>query len=291
MVADLSERVLHAWVTLVIGDSDTGKTTLVRDLANALVARGLTIAVVDADLGQSEIGPPTTIGLGRVAAPITRLADAEVLALRFVGVTSAARDPLATVAATRRLVDRARRAGLDRVIVDTCGLVRGELGRRLKQATIEALDPDLVIALERDAECEAIVAAYRGLSRPEIVRLAARAPARGRSADVRRRHRERALAAHFAGARSLTFDLSRIVLRSPAPSTDEAPDVSGLEGLLAGLFDADGETLGLGIVREIDLAAGTVRVDTAVAEARPASIAIGHERYAGPDDAASRLTR
>jgi polynucleotide 5'-hydroxyl-kinase GRC3/NOL9 len=208
----------------------------VRDLANAFHAAGARVALVDADIGQSEIGPPTTVGLGEVTGPLGRLGDAALLALRFVGATSPARDQVATVVGTRRLVDRALALGFERVIVDTGGLVRGELGQRLKQAKIDALDPDVVIALQRDGECEAILAPYAVARRPGVIRAPAMAPPRRRSQDDRRRHRERALAAHFWGARVVTLDLSGIVVRSPAlfagpavPATELA-DASELVG-------------------------------------------------------------
>src|SRR5918999_822328 len=70
--AQAIERALDVAVTMVIGEGDTGKTTLVTALANALVERGFRVAVLDADLGQSEIGPPTTIGLGRWTTPCAR---------------------------------------------------------------------------------------------------------------------------------------------------------------------------------------------------------------------------
>lgn len=211
----LVDVAAQAPVTMVIGESDVGKTTLVTELANGLLARGFAVAIVDADLGQSEIGPPTTVGLGRVVRPLTRPADAEVVGLRFVGATSAARDPVPTVVATRRLLDRARTLGFERVLVDTSGLVRGDLGRRLKQAKIDALAPELVVALERDGECEAILHGYRHARSPRVLRVPAVVTPRLRTPEQRRRHRARALAAHFAGARTLTLDLSRVVLRSP----------------------------------------------------------------------------
>jgi polynucleotide 5'-hydroxyl-kinase GRC3/NOL9 len=201
---------------LVIGESDAGKTTLVRDLANTFHGAGSSVALVDADIGQSEIGPPTTVGLGRVVRPLGRLSDAELVALRFVGATSAARDQVATVVATRVLVDRALALGVDRVLVDTSGLVRGELGQRLKQAKIDAIRPDAVVALQRDGECEPILHAYGRSASPAIVRLPAAVLPRRRSQEDRRRHRERVLAAHLAGARLATLDLGRVVLRTPA---------------------------------------------------------------------------
>ena len=61
----LTAAVADAAVTVVIGEVNSGKTTLVARLASALFARGRSVGVLDADVGQSEIGPPTTVGLGR----------------------------------------------------------------------------------------------------------------------------------------------------------------------------------------------------------------------------------
>ncbi|MGH2392984.1 MAG: Clp1/GlmU family protein, partial [Candidatus Limnocylindria bacterium] len=163
-------RAARAGVTMVVGESDTGKTTLVTAIANALLARRLRVAVIDADLGQSEIGPPTTIGLGRVRHRLGRLADAEVIALHFVGVTSPPRNLIGAIVGTRRMLDQARAARFPRIVIDTSGLVSGVLGRTLKQAKIEVTDPDLVICLERSAECEHIVAAYGATTRPAVMR-------------------------------------------------------------------------------------------------------------------------
>ena len=126
-------RARDARVILVIGETDAGKTSFTTFLAGALLERGASVGVVDADLGQSDIGPPTTVGLGRLRLPVERLEDAEVVGLYFVGSTSPQGHLLPTVAGTRAMVQKALRLGFDRVIVDTSGLVQGELGRLLFQ--------------------------------------------------------------------------------------------------------------------------------------------------------------
>ena len=93
-----------AAVVVVIGESDTGKTTLVTALANAAFARGFGVGIVDADLGQSEIGPPTTIGLGRVRGPLARMGDAEQIALERERV-SFAKEALTLAQERYRLAD------------------------------------------------------------------------------------------------------------------------------------------------------------------------------------------
>src|SRR2546430_9810479 len=119
------EAAGEARVTLILGTSDTGKTSLAARLAGALAARGDRVAVVDADVGQSEIGPPTTVGLGRVTGALARLGDAEALALEFVGDTSPVRYIRETADATGRLVRRALAAGFERVPRDPRGAARG----------------------------------------------------------------------------------------------------------------------------------------------------------------------
>src|SRR3989440_4823833 len=142
------EAAARARVTLILGTSDTGKTSLTARLAAALAARGERVAVVDADVGQSEIGPPTTVGLGRVSGALARLGDAEVLALEFVGDTSPVRYIRETADATGRLVRRALAAGVERALVDTGGLGAGPPGPAPQRARGRPAHPARVPALQ-----------------------------------------------------------------------------------------------------------------------------------------------
>ncbi|MGC8973282.1 MAG: Clp1/GlmU family protein, partial [Thermoproteus sp.] len=74
------EEVLDEWesaassvdlngVTVVIGAIDVGKSTMTAVLANKALSRGLRVAVIDADVGQNDIGPPTTISASRIIKP------------------------------------------------------------------------------------------------------------------------------------------------------------------------------------------------------------------------------
>ena len=50
---------------IVLGGSDTGKTTLLECLADVL-SRSAPVGLVDLDAGQSTIGPPTTTAWARI---------------------------------------------------------------------------------------------------------------------------------------------------------------------------------------------------------------------------------
>lgn len=213
---DAVTRARAARVILIIGETDTGKTSFTTFLANGLVESKLKVGVVDADLGQSDIGPPTTVGLGLVTQPIDRLGEAEVAGLYFVGSTSPQGHVLATVIGTKKMVEKALALGVDRVLVDTSGLIQGELGRTLKQYKVDLVDPDLLLCLQRGGESEPILRPYAQGRRPEILRLAPGPAGRKRSQEERRQHRERTLQAYFHGARTLHLDLSKVVLKHPA---------------------------------------------------------------------------
>lgn len=325
-------RAAEVRVILIIGETDTGKTSFTTYLANNLLSHGFRVGVVDADLGQSDIGPPTTVGLGLISQPVERLGEAEVVGLYFVGSTSPQGHLLPTVIGTKQMVEKAQVLGFDRVLVDTSGLVQGELGRTLKQHKIDLIDPDLLCCLQRGDECEHVLKPYAPGRRPEILRLAPGPAGRKRSQEERRQHRERTLQAYFHGARTLHLDLARVVLRHPTlfvgqplPSR-QLEDLSALlddmvlwaerwgtelhlvtpdplkevqlrliakrfddslvvnyslddfQGALVGLYNADRETVGLGVVRSFDFAKQLLVIETAVPEASIAAVAIGRQK-------------
>jgi len=269
------EAAARVRVTLILGTSDTGKTSLTARLAGALAARGERVAVVDADVGQSEIGPPTTVGLGRVTGALARLGDAELWALEFVGDTSPVRYIRETADATGRLVRRALDAGFERVLVDTGGLVEGPLGLALKRAKVRAADPDLVLVLQRRDESEPIARALESGARPRVLRLTPSPAVVRRSATRRREHRERALREYLARAATLTLPTARVPLqdRRGQPLTEVA------EGLLLGVLGAAGETLGIARVRACDAVRGSIVVDTPVPAERIAALVAGRATW------------
>jgi len=88
---------------MFLGASDTGKTTRLRCVANYLARAGLLpLAIVDADIGQSTIGPPTTVGLTLVTKdklPDLLSGRLACNAMRFIGALSPVGHLLQTVVA------------------------------------------------------------------------------------------------------------------------------------------------------------------------------------------------
>lgn len=133
----IADRVPPDGCVVLIGGVDVGKTTLARALHRALGGE-----VVDADPGQSAIGPPTAITLGTYE---DGMRDGY-----FLGDTTPRGHLVLALCGAMRMARRARRP----VVVDTDGFISGNAGRSYKLALIEALDPDLVVLLPRGTELE-----------------------------------------------------------------------------------------------------------------------------------------
>ena len=82
--SEIFERGLRT--VLVIGGSAVGKSSFCRYLTEVLLAREAEVAFVDADIGQSNIGPPATVTLGYPVAPIN-FPTVPPAAYYFVGST------------------------------------------------------------------------------------------------------------------------------------------------------------------------------------------------------------
>lgn len=194
---------------MVLGARDVGKTTFTTLLANRQFRHGLRVAVVDADVGQSEIGPPTTIGMGLVEAPIPTLHAIVPRAIYFVGSTTPRGRMLETVNGVRAMVVKAQQVGAQSILIDTTGFVVGASARRLKCAKVETISPQFVVAIQRRGELEPVL---RLLERRnlQLIRLPAPPEATVKSPEMRQQRRVMRFFRYFQDARVHTFALDRV---------------------------------------------------------------------------------
>lgn len=211
-IAELIEEVRAARKTMVIGASDTGKTTLILTLINELVRESRPCGVLDADMGQSDIGPPTTIGLGGVNGPIESLGEAEVKGIYFVGSISPRGSLLPAVVGTSTMARKAGELGYEHLLINTTGLVRGALGRALKGAKLELVRPDLVIFLQVQAECEPLVQRVSHMPQARVVVMAPSEEVKTKSPGERKENRARSLRSYFSGSTVYSLPLQDLYL-------------------------------------------------------------------------------
>lgn len=199
-------------VTMVLGGVDTGKTTLARYLIESLVSRGRRAALLDCDVGQSTLGPPTTIGLAIYSEPSDLKKPSHPVHLQFVGSTSPVGHLLPMIVGAKRALEMALESGAECVIIDTTGLISGPIALELKRRKIELLRPDYLIALEQGDELEPLLAPYRGCRELKVRRIRVSPQVSTRSAAARRDYRRRLFADYFARARRQAFRIDQVAL-------------------------------------------------------------------------------
>jgi polynucleotide 5'-hydroxyl-kinase GRC3/NOL9 len=195
---------------VILGAVDTGKTTLAVTAANMALARGMRVGVIDADVGQSEIGPPGTVGLALPEAPASSAAEWRPAALAFVGATAPPGRLLDLVVGTRRLADEAHRRGAELVIVDTSGLVRGAVALKLKLAKLELLQPTTILALRRGRELDALLRLAPSVCHAAVLSLTPSEAARPKAPALRRTRRAARFAHYLQEARPHLIDPRRV---------------------------------------------------------------------------------
>jgi polynucleotide 5'-kinase involved in rRNA processing len=189
----LGERLREegAGRVLVVGPVEAGKSTLTLFLANML-----RVGVVEADVGQNEIGFPACVSYASWSEPVLSLEEMGSRGCIFVGHVSAEKVAASVVAAA---VEAGVRLG--RFVADTDGYVDG-MGAYYKAWLAEALGVDAVVALGAP---RGLVEALRG--RGLRVYTAPRAPLpRWRSRVDRRSYRSRLWARLFANPVSLVLE-------------------------------------------------------------------------------------
>ena len=215
----LASRVVKPQqVVLVIGATDAGKSTFCRFLADFARTKGFKVACVDTDVGQSQIGPPTTIGLKTFGprretelpsdqTPISDKGQNRIVfdgtadRLYFVGDVSPTGHFLETLTGTRLMVDSAREADADFIIVDTTGYVHDPSAIILKQHKIELIRPNHLICIGRSTEFEQITACYSQQEWLNIHYLLPHQSTRAKSSHTRSRHRKNRFETYFAESR------------------------------------------------------------------------------------------
>ncbi len=239
------ERVVREGDTLlVVGASDSGKSTLARWLYRRLCARLGCVAYLDADVGQSHLGLPATMAVALSAGNGDwRFPPAGPRTGYFVGHITPRGHFLPMVVGAHRLREWAVAQGAGAVVVDTTGLVDARQGgAALKQWKIELLRPALVVGLGGAELAPILEPLWRdGQTQVRALQPSAHALARSREARIARRRARWVI--YFRGAGLLAFSLAQVAVW-------EAERLG--VGRLVGLQDGEGWLLGLGVVEGLD---------------------------------------
>lgn len=233
--------------TILIGATDSGKSTLAKYLAEELVRENIKVSVVDADVGQSTLGLPGTISM-KVFSNEEDIENFRFEKMFFVGSTNPAKKVSTVINGSKDMVDFCRNKS-DIIIVDTTGLISGEIGRALKIGKIRAIKPVHIIAVHRNDELEHILDLIEEVS---IHRIRASSQARCRDKESRVHYRRKKFLDYFDVKETHDFFLNQNdaeFFYNNKPVNPREGDFK--KGIIIGL-NHDADTMGLGRFVEIN---------------------------------------
>ena len=190
---------------LILGGIDSGKTGFCIYLANSALKADWKVAVIDCDLGQSDLGPPGTVDLSFVQKPFTDLFTLFPDDSVFIGVTSPSGVIGEVLDAARKLKTEALRKDVDLLIINTDGWVNGDNAVRYKVRLVDTVDPDYVIAIQISDELDQIISSLKGRS---VITVDSPTNIKKRDRETRRLLRGFAYKKHLKGSKIRSFPLS-----------------------------------------------------------------------------------
>ena len=185
---------------ILIGATDSGKTSLIKYLLLSSLSKNITTSLVDADVGQSFLGLPGTVCM-KVFHNLSDLDNPFFEKMVFIGTLNPAKKNQAIVEAARIMNEFCRRES-ELTFVDTSGLIAGEAAKALKMGKVRAIKPSHIIAIQHKDEAEHILNMIDDI---HITRLKVSKMARVRNRDERVRYRKRKFDEYFSEKRLSEF--------------------------------------------------------------------------------------
>ena len=272
----LSERVLTLaankkaiTTVMLVGDTDTGKSTLSIYLANMAIRNGLIPSIIDGDIGQGDLAPPTAIGAAVLSKQLVDLRDVNASQFEFIGGISPMGFESLIAKKLKSILDRIRTSSLANIcIVNTDGYVRNS-GLQYKAMIAEELQPDAVICLGENVELFERQRQHKAVS---YQILCARRSSHVYKSRFERLNRRLDQFLRFVGHGSSIAKLSNIKfdymneLFSPTDLFNQPPSKWRLEtesmgGMFVGL-GSNGSVIGFGVIINVDLGNNIIHTQT-----------------------------
>jgi polynucleotide 5'-hydroxyl-kinase GRC3/NOL9 len=272
----LSEQVLTLaakkktiTTVMLVGDTDTGKSTLSIYLANMAIRNGLIPSIIDGDIGQGDLAPPTAIGAAVLSKQLVDLRDVNASQFEFIGGISPIGFESLIAKKLRSILDRIRTSSLANIcIVNTDGYVRNS-GLQYKAMIAEELQPDAVICLGENVELFERQRQHKAVS---YQILCARRSSHVYKSRFERLNRRLDQFLRFVGHGSSIAKLSNIKfdymneLFSPTDLFNQPPskwrlETESMRGMFVGL-GSNGSVIGFGVIINVNLGNNILHTQT-----------------------------
>lgn len=205
---------------MVMGDVDSGKTSFCVYLANKALKRKLKVTVIDGDLGQSDIGPPSTVGFCHLKALVRDLFELEAENAYFFGITSPSSVISKVVSRLTSLKNTMLGTNVDFLIINTDGWVEGEDAIKYKIELAESVAPNIVVGIQRENELNLVLSALKDT---KSITVDSPLVTRKRDREKRKILRQLSYKKYLKGAKVQSFPLGWIRVEGALLSSGKPP--------------------------------------------------------------------
>jgi polynucleotide 5'-hydroxyl-kinase GRC3/NOL9 len=257
-------------VVLVVGHADSGKSSFCTYMVNKLVEANCKVAVLDGDLGQSDIGPSATVGYAVTSKHVTELYNLRLANAFFAGVTSPVMAVAKALGGYNGMLNEIMQRQVDFVVVNTDGWVSGDDAVRYKASLVKELKPDVLVGVQVAEELAPLVANLES----NLIVVESSSALSPRSPEKRKSLREMSYARYLQGSKVQCYPMSQLTVE---PRNAVPKDLEPQKSILVGLYGSENKFLGIGVLRELNPARKVLKVQTAVS-AKPKRLVIGKVR-------------
>ena len=206
----LTRGFIQSGICLVLGAADTGKTSLIKAMVEKIAVEQ-SVGIVDADIGQSHIGPPTTVGWAIAEKTGFDFSKVEARGISFVGDVAPPGHLLQLTAAIVQCVEQASKFSKI-ILIDTPGFIRGPAACALWWTVQRILQPQVIIAVQRNNELSDVLAGLKSLDfRLELIEVPEEMPLK--SMQERQNYRQEKFREYFRSADTVKVSLSDMAIQ------------------------------------------------------------------------------
>ena len=249
---------------VVIGSTDTGKSTLCTFLVNHILKFKQSVALIDADIGQSDLGPPGTLGLSIISKPYIESDNLNVDSMIFVGRTSPSSVTEKIINGILKLENCIQKG--TSIVINTDGWILDAEAIAYKLRMIKQLETNMTIILDEGNELYDIFEINLPFMRIQVPKFI---KTRGR--EERKKIREYHYKKYLRNAIHTNFSLNGMVIEGLL-----SKKIQG--GEILGFIDPNGFLIGIGILEYINRKKQILKAYTNVNARNVTSIECGNIR-------------
>jgi len=143
-------------IIMIVGGVDCGKSTFTILLSNKAIDKGWKPAIIDADVGQADIGPPGFVSMAYPDQKVIWMRELKPYTMRFIGDIKPQHSVDRIIYCVRELSDKAITMGRRPVIIDTDGWIGDEYALSYKYRLVHESGSKTLVVIGED---------YQGLFR------------------------------------------------------------------------------------------------------------------------------